>query len=279
MASRQYFTRRFTPYTYASESLAYFAAYLASVGSPLSKDAKDIIDEFIVGLKTDKSLNPAITSQWSEMALIRSYMNQDRIGATMDMVNPSFALATEVSSPIWTPQFGFTFNGLSSYLNQNWNSTANGGTKYTANSCGITIVSLTEVITVNPKLGLGEHDGGFNGVAVQLRNGTNQGTLWCQTPYPTQIVNPTSIGTFTVNKTGSGTLDIYRDGVLLSHLTGQGDTALSSRNHYTGCANNNGTAAGFCAHTFALEMKHSGYIDAGKLYDRIDTFISKFRSL
>ena len=274
MAGRKYFTRRFTPYTYDAASLAYFAAFT----TPISGISKDVFDRFIVGLKTDRSPSGA-TSQYQEMVLGRSYMNENRQGARLNIFNPSFAECAEVSTPTWTPQYGYTFNGSSSYLDQNWNESTHGGSLWTANSCGFTLVILNEFVQVNPQLLMGATDAGFNGCSFQVKNGTNQAYAWCNTPYPSAITNPTTIGVFTILKTASGKIDLYRDGVLIGSLTGQGDTALAARNHFTGCVNKNAVATGFTPASIAMELKHSGNVDAGKLFDRIDTFISDFRSL
>lgn len=254
-------------------------AYISTFGTTPSIALIQAIDEFIIGCKTDRSNNPANTSNWQENNLIRLYCNETQQAARINMKNPAFAVLTEVNTPGWIAKYAYTTDGVSQYLNQNWNELTHGGTTYVANSAGCTLVSLTEVIQANPQVTFGATDTGFNGATSQIRTSGNLIMSAINCALAPQISNPTSIGTFTFSKTASGTLLTYRDGVLIGTQTGITDTALASGNHYTGCRNSNGTAAGFTQGAFAFEAKHSGFVNASKFFVRVDALIYKIRSL
>jgi hypothetical protein len=99
---------------------------------------------------------------WSLMDIIYVYASDgDSNYATLNWKNPSFFQCTQINSPTFTANEGFTGNGTSSYLNTNW-SALNNGVNFQLNDASIVCYVFSNSGT-----------GPFTGIA----NNNSQGAL------------------------------------------------------------------------------------------------------
>jgi hypothetical protein len=81
---------------------------------------------------------------WSKMDVLYHYSNDctDSNFATLNWKNPSAFQCTLVNAPVWERYQGLRTNGTSSYIQTNWNPTAN-GVNYTLNNANVSVRHFT----------------------------------------------------------------------------------------------------------------------------------------
>jgi hypothetical protein len=104
-------------------------------------------------------------SAWNTLDLFYIFATDgDSNFATLNWKNPSLYKATEVNSPTFTSNIGFTGNGVDAYLNTNWNPTL--GPNFTRNNAshGVYTNPITAQILVSGSVNIptGLHGGGDN---------------------------------------------------------------------------------------------------------------------
>lgn len=157
--------------------------------------------------------------------------------ALMDFKNPTTRKATTVSSPTFTSRVGFTFNGTSSYINSQWNSST--ATNFTQNDCSFggfiytapTGGTTMGVVATSARLTLSK---GQNLLGYEITGNTN----------PT-IADGYGAGWYHIYRTASGNVNAGKDAGTLATAITDASVARPNANLYIGCRNNNGTADSF----------------------------------
>lgn len=236
---------------------------------------KSYINEAIVGLKSTLS-NDGLTSNWGNISLLRMYTSHDQQAARLNWVNPSFPECTEVGSPSFTQYYGYTFNGSSSYLNQNWNASGNGGGLYQQNNSSLCIYILSELATST--VVFGERDDSFNGSFLVVRNASNQKRFALNSAFSGATINNISLGSHFLNRINSTDIVSGFNGVNQATVS-LSSMSLTNRNHFTGCVNQSGSPTAFCPYPVSFEYKGSGRINHLAVWNTLSSFVSKMRSI
>jgi hypothetical protein len=145
------------------------------------------------------------------------------------------SLLTAVNSPTFTTNQGFNGNGTSSYINSNYNPTAN-GVNFTRNNASLGVYLLS-----NPSGDL-VYIGGYSDVGILTLINPNRGTplgrMNDTAPFPTTGLSAT--GLISQNRPNSTTRNIYANGTL--HESGtSASTGLPNANFYILALNGNGS--------------------------------------
>jgi len=102
-------------------------------------------------------------SIWSELDLFYMFATDgDANFATLNWKNPALYKATQVNSPTYTTNIGFTGDGASAYLNTNWNATI--GPKFTRNNASHGVytnpITAATMVSQSVVVNTGLHGGG-----------------------------------------------------------------------------------------------------------------------
>jgi hypothetical protein len=101
-----------------------WAAAVVAAGGTVSSPRKTLVDNLIVGLKTD--------GVWAKLDRLWLFAGENAQSADRDLVSPANP-ATLINSPSFTADRGYTGNGSNAYVNSNVANNA-GGLKYTQDS-------------------------------------------------------------------------------------------------------------------------------------------------
>ncbi len=93
-------------------------AYFAQLSPEPSNTFKNAVTALILQLKLD--------GNWSKLDRFWIHAAEYQQNARVSMVNPTSTQITEVNSPTWTANQGYTGDGLTSYLNTNFNPSVDG---------------------------------------------------------------------------------------------------------------------------------------------------------
>lgn len=160
------------------------------------------------GLTTKFICNLVAKGTWSKIVVLYFFATDTAAHAVLNSVEGSGNFdASPVSSPTFTRNVGFTFNGVSSYLNTKFIPSSNGSGLYGLNSSGLFVCNQTN------NSGLYIDMGAYDGTTVTEISANYIGSA----VYPVNTVGdvlgvPTytsNSGTFAAVRTGSNSLSFY----------------------------------------------------------------------
>jgi len=175
------------------------------------------------------------------------------------IVNPTATAITEVNSPTWAANQGFTFNGSSMYLRTAFIPSSS-GVNYTLNSA-----SHGLYCTVNTAGVFGWDMGVMDGVdasVISMRDASDQayGKVNNLSANLITVTGRTdSRGLWSYNRTASNALTMYRNGASIGTDTDV-STARPTKEYYIGAFNNNGAAGSYSNKKIAIAYTGSGAI-------------------
>jgi len=207
--------------------------YATSLGYSLPSAGQQVKqNKLLIDLKT--------AGIWNKLDSFRVYAtNGSSSYALIDWKR--LVLCTAVNSPTFTTNVGYRGNGTSSYINSNYNPTAN-AVNYTLNSA-----SIFAYISAVRTIGQIQAYQGASGVAqLIIAAGTNGiGESYINSSTTGVFNNTTGIGFQLVNRTNSTTLNVYYQGALQNTNSAIASVSIPNRTIWDFSANNGGTGSLF----------------------------------
>lgn len=212
---RGFFTMRGVPAIITSYDAASEALFARFTTQP-DATRKGHIDTCIRALKT--------AGVWAKLDGLWNIWAHDEQGGQRNWVQDAYNL-TPVNSPTFTVDRGYTGNGTNAYIETNFSRTA-GGTNFSRNSASFSGWSRTELAASSSRYLIG------NSTAAEMfirpRSGSNNLEVRPNTNLAGLIVASTSsVGHFSVNRSGASAAELYRDGVQVDTST-DASAALSA---------------------------------------------------
>ena len=191
--------------------------------------------------------------------------------ARVSIINPTSTQITEVNSPTWTKDQGYTGNGTSSYLNTNWNPSTQ-GVQYTLNSASVGLYTRNA-----PATGAGTaicgNGVGSNFSALLIINRLSLDDFILNSATVSTKTAKGAAGLYSANRTSSTVVSPYYNGSLYAGGSFvQASTSVQSINVFVGAFNSNGVAAGWVTNQVSMFFAGSGSLDQTKLYNAFTTF-------
>jgi len=250
--------------SYSAEAEALFARFT----TPPTDARKVLINATIVDLK-DAGL-------WVKSDALYLKAAHDAQAARRNWIADQYNL-TAVNSPIFTADRGYAGNGSSSYLRTGFNPTTAVSPKFVQNSCHISLMDRTSRAAAN-RVEMGAINGGptiFSAeIATRFTGNLALMRICDAVASTTSTANALSDGSFLVSRTGSTTIDKYRNGASIEAAT---TTSAAPTNHefYIGCLNNNGTASLYSTDQIAFASIGAGLTaqEAADLYTIVNTYL------
>lgn len=222
---------------------------------------KSAINTLVLTLKAD--------GNWTTLDRLWIHAAEVQQHATISLVNPTSTAITEVNSPTWTANQGYTGNGSTQYLNTNFN-TSSSGVNYTQNSNCIGIYSRNN--TSEAKVDIGNQNATVISYVISRWTDNNQYHRANVTSGGfASAANTDSRGLFTSLRTNSTTIYGYKNGSQACTTTNTSGT-LPNLNLFIGALNNNGTPDFYSTKQYALSFISSGAINQATFYTAIQTF-------
>lgn len=236
--------------------------YLAQLSTPPSGDYIKALDTFIKGLRSDGNLT-VLDRMWIFACEIQQH-------ARVSIINPTSSNITEVNSPTWTANQGYTGNGSTSYLNSNFAPSVD-GVNYTRDLACYGTYSRSNVQSTGSNMGL---SGASSMQSITFErftddnfyvsiNGTGQGN----------VANTDSRGLFAAARVVSTHEEGWKNGSRVVNYSGAGAASVALQNvkFYISARNNNGTAANFSTRQIAMAFI-GGNVGQANFYTRFQTF-------
>jgi len=180
-------------------------AYVSGLVTPISTSQKKKIDKLVKDLKTGLG----ITNLSDFFDTFYVLANETSESSLRNLAKRSQD-ATAVNSPAFTALEGFIGNGVSSYINSNYNASI--GSNYKQNHCSFGVYSRTDSPIPSNDIGVSD---GVTGATIGMNSsGSNQSR--CQTgPGGTTAVS-SSLGTHIVSRLESSKYIDYRNKIALN---------------------------------------------------------------
>jgi hypothetical protein len=235
-------------------------AWLTHVTSPAQQTIY-AVDAFFKQLRADGNL---------AIDVLYLFAQDNQTNSNVSLFNPATYTALPVGTPTWNANLGYTTNGISSYINTEFNLATN-GVNYTQNNAMITHYARNAVAGTTG-VDWGSYDG--TNIAEGFSNYTGYGvggylnslTVFNATDANTQ-------GCFSYNRPSSSTVNVTVNG---TQILSASDTATGLANDkcYIGCRNASGTAALFKAQQYTLWMAAAGSLNMVTLNSAINLLMT-----
>lgn len=243
---------------YSADALAYFAEAV----TPPNSTFKGAIDWGIADFKA--------TGNWTKLNFLFLSFTPDQTLSRSNIKTPSFKLTEAVSSG-WTANEFWSGNGLR-YLNLNWDPATNGGSTYTRDNGGFTIMpavhgQLNEGVAFFGARQAGTRDNfiTFSAGNVNCAINGDSGSM----------TSPKSAGLITLLRNNAVNFGIYRQG-LLKNTVVRASTALSTNDWAALGWNDAGVIGAFTTNNkMALMAAHTGDLDVAAFKNTITGIIAR----
>lgn len=255
------------PHGYDLSSMAYFNV----LTTPLTISRKVAINNLVLQLKD--------SGDWNKFDRLWIHAAETQDQARVSLVNPTSAQITEVSSPSWMPNQGYTGNGSSSYLNTNFTPSTD-AVNYTQNNACMGLYTRTNISSAtNVEMG-GFDAGNAHGNYLEIWvSGSNVTLGNINSAIASGANGPItdSLALHTIARTGPTNHQLYKRGVAVgtTQLTTP-STGLSTVKQYILCYNANGTPTNLSTHQVAVSFFSSGGINQLSVYNAIQQFLTSF---
>lgn len=221
---------------------------------------KTAVSTLVTTLKAD--------GNWSKLLRFWIMAAPNQQNATISLVNPTSTPMTEVSSPTWTQYEGYTGDG-SSYINTNFNPTNDGSSLWLQDDASYGYYCITNIDELGAAMGAQDgivYNSSFPRYSNSFYGEINGATF-------ASVTNTSSLGFFSVVRTSSTEIDLFKNGsdqgVAGSQVsTGiiDGDLFLLARSDSGGSPQYNST------YSLAIAYTGAGDIDQSTFYTAIQTF-------
>lgn len=243
---------------------AWLAQLTTSFASNPSSGYITALDTMIRGMRTDGDLTK-LDRLWIYAQEVQGY-------ARVSIVNPGSTQLTEVNTPTWAANQGYTSNATTSYVRSGFNWSTD------AVNALFNSVSLFAYVTTDSAANARNEGGILKTTGTQnyiyMNSRTAGGNAFVLPNRPTnsglQSAVANSLGMISASK--SGTTDtVYKNGSSLATGTTTGN-AFQNLEHYLLCANQDGSPMGFSTRRNAMFAIGSGTMSHSNFYSRWQTF-------
>jgi len=229
--------------------------------SPTPSDAyKNAVNTLVQTLKTD--------GNWNELDRFWIHATEYQQNARISLVNPTSTAITEVSSPTWTANQGYTGNGTSMYLNTNYNTSTN-SVKFTQNSGSIGVYNRTNVAENKEDMGNLSASTANTVRCKQTTDGTQVGALNQASGISIAVADARGLAASV--RTGASAVALWKNGASITTNT-NASLALPNYNIFVLCLNITGAPGNYSSKQIAMSFVGSGVVDQLKLYNAFQTF-------
>jgi hypothetical protein len=230
--------------------------YLTGLTTPLSQATRVKINAIVTGLKTGLSI-----SSLSDIDDCRYILAGETAESSLKNLVKNAHHGTAVNAPTFTAFEGFVGDGISSYIDTNYNPETQ-GSNFVLNSATIGIYCRTNsdsgTIEAGARIAYGN-----DMTYIQLRS-TNVALPKINQDDSTgthTFTNTDSTGMYVITRNNANSLIVYRNKVSVFNQAKTSD-AVPSFNIYIGCVNSSGTAAAFSAKQISLLSLSKGVSSA-----------------
>lgn len=248
-----------------ADTVAWLAQLTTSFGTNPSASFITALDTLIRGMKADGNWDP-LDRFWIFAQEVQDY-------ARVSIKNPSSTQITEVNTPTFTVNQGYTGNGTNRYLNTNFN--------YLTDSVNTLRNSITHGIYVTTNVAESKFDCGHSSlgkdIVISARHGDGKTYMSANssTGGAANVAVVNSLGMYMVQRASSAGMAAYKNGSSIATLS-NADNALPNSNDLTFAYNSNAaggiTPNSFSSKRIAMRVIGSGAIDAATFYSRFQTF-------
>lgn len=246
---------------YDSDAILYFQ----TVTTPLTYSRKQYINSFVLQLKAD--------GNWTKLDRLWLFASQAQDQAKISLVNPLSTQITEVNTPTWTADEGYTGGATNKYINLNYTPSTS-AVNYAQNSATLGFYSRTNNTETVGDMGAEEAAGVHAAYAyARFTDGKSYMTLNDNgtTSSPPSVAD--SLGLFSAQRTVSTTVNFYKRGTNIGSKA-EASTGLCNKSFFLANISNNGAPFGSTSRQYAMAYTGSGGIDIAKLYTSIQTFLT-----
>lgn len=236
-------------------------AYISYLTTTPSVARQNIINTLVKQLKGD--------GNWSLIDRLWLHASESKQAATISLVNPSSTACTEVNSPAWVADQGYTGDGATSYLNTNYNPATN-AVNYTQNNGSILSYTRSDIAEGGVLMG---GRAALNGCILNSENASNNANGRINAATGATVAITTSTGLFAIERTSSTLSTLYRNGSSLG-TTPTVSQAIDSQNIYICAFNVNGSAGSFSTRQISISGIGSGDINALTFYNAIQAYMT-----
>lgn len=242
-------------------TVAWLAQLATSFGSNPSPSFVSALDTMIVGMRTDGNIL-LLDRFWIFAQEVQGY-------SRVSIVNPSSTQITEIGTPTWTTNQGYTGDGSTMYLKTGFVPSTN-GVNFILNSASIGMYSRTDV------------NGNYIDMGAITATATNASFIYARvtdvmfgdlnkTVASSSVANTDSRGLFAANRTASNAEQKYRNGTNLASAT-TASAAVTNFELYVMGFNLGGTASNLSTRQYSMAFAGGGGINHANFYSRFQTF-------
>ena len=244
----------------SSSQDALTTAWLAVASSPAQQTIYSV-DVFFKQLRNDGNLL---------LDYFYLFAQDQQVNAKINLINPSLYNITEVGTPTWTANAGYTGNGSTMYLQTNFIESAN-AVQATATSETIGTY-MRQTVTAGSHYNIGAADSSNQTwLATAYGSGYMEGVL----AHASGIVssNLNTKGCFCLTKPSALVIQNWINGAMLG-TTACTTGALVTKQDYVMAWNNNGAAQLFDTNQYAAAWKGSGAINQVLFNSAVNTLMT-----
>ena len=189
----------------------------------------------------------------------------NNIAARTSFVNPTSLIASAVNNPTFTPNLGYTGDGISSYLNSNYNPRLD-GINYTLNECGLFVYVQQNIYGLI--CAMGAYTAPFDVSVIYPQYVSGQGLYYLNNFSPDALMNQNSVGLSSIRRIDANIIESYKNGIL-NAADGRAVTSTPNTNIYIGGQSINGTFARGYYGTISASGIGSGNINQLNFYNSL----------
>lgn len=221
------------------------------------------IDAMIKGMRSD--------GDWANIDAMGWFAVENQANAPIYLKSNTTTKHTEIGSPTFTTNRGYTGNGTNSYEKTGFIPSSS-KINATQNSWTIGVYCATNLTSANViDLGAGDVS---KAIASYTKWGDGKTYSNMNDFSAASVTTATDAGALTmIQRTASNNINFYRRGVLLGNTTTV-SVGIPTVEFYVGANNNNGTAANFSNRLISLWFTGTGTINAANIYSRIQTALT-----
>lgn len=243
-------------------------AWLAQLAVRPSNNWVRALDEALRGSRADGDL--------TELDRLWIFSAEYQAHARVSIINPTSTNITEVNSPTWTFNRGYSGDGATKYLRSNFLPSA--GVKYTQASASFGVYVASETSGLLCDMGVVDSASSPINAASTLFSRTSTNTMSFSINSDNLVAggsgaNNPSRGLNSVGTIG-GTMTGYRNGVSVGTSTNT-NYSLATKEFYILANNSNGISASHSTRTAVYAFIGSGNVNHLRLHNRLLTFLQR----
>ena len=200
-----------------------------------------------------------------DQIILPSQYSNNGGGALINCINPGTNDATLVNAPVFTSLEGLVTDGLTNFINLNYNPTDD-GVNFTLNSGCVSFYDRLNNLDNGIAVGSGSAIAGADRVIININAAGNlNGGIHDATSAPASVTGD-SRGLNAISRTASNLTEVSQNGVVLDGDPAAADT-LNALDFYAGAFNEAGSPSNFTVRNFAYIANGGGLTEAELLIE------------